>query len=225
MCFFVFSLELLVILLFNAMSSLKDVPGDVIRKICRFSSQNALDISTLQRINKQFYDQLSYNQPLMNIVWENMTRINFGDQIPKKLKAKRWNKLYKHYHDKNRNTKDVEIDIDKIEIAKASKDGLPNGIEWDFPCNLSFEDMKTTHCDTVRFCNKCSKHVYEVDIDDRKTLYDKINMGVCVAITNRTGYEINGKWYKSKPPKQGQSQSQSRTKSKWKYNGHDWVRL
>lgn len=194
----------------------KDIPGDVIRKICRFSSVNASEIINLQKINKQFYDQLSYNQPLMNTIWENITRNNFGKQIPKKLKAKKWNNLYKHYHAK------IDLNKDEIEIASTQNEGLPNGFEWEFPCNLEFEDMKSTNCNTVRFCSKCSKHVYEIDIDDKQTLNDKINMGVCVAITNRKGYEINGKWYESKPLKQSK---RPHTKSRWVYNGRDWIRV
>ena len=173
----------------------------------------------LHKVNKQFYIQLSYNQPYMNIIWETITRLNFGHHVPKKLRAKKWDKLYRHYLDKIEN---VEIDITKIEIERPSTQGLPNGFEWEFPCHLEFEDMQSTGCDQVKFCSKCSKHVYQIESNDIHQLHNAIKEGVCVAVTDRKGYQINGTWYDRKPQ---QTSKRPHTKSKWRYDGSNWIRI
>eukprot|EP01084_Bolivina_argentea_P198500 339884_1 len=194
--------------------------GDILRKISKLVARNAPELIALQRVNKKMNLELQYMQPYMNLLWENITRMTFGDQIPEKLRAKKWNKLYKHYHTKSKesNTQTIEMDLSTIETVEPVTRGLPSGFQWDFPCDLEFEDMKSTGCDDVKYCDKCSRHVYEIEMtgDYRKTLREAIKDGVCVAITKKKGYEINGVWYDR------QTRRKQRRKSKWVYNGQKW---
>jgi len=53
------------------------------------------DLSALKRVNKQFYEMLNPNEPMVNKLWENVARSKYP-LIPQRLKCKRWDLYYKY---------------------------------------------------------------------------------------------------------------------------------
>ena len=61
---------------------------------------------------------------------------------------------------------------------------LLEGCEWIYRCPLSFDQLERGSDDNVRYCNVCSKNVYNVTTE--QDLQQKVNGGHCVAINSPT---------------------------------------